>query len=486
MTQITTEEPRSIFETRTVESIYDEICDLYQQFPQPWVIGYSGGKDSTTVLQLIWKALERLPAEKRQKPVYVIASDTKVETPVIVDFIDTTLRLVNEQAEATGMPFIAEKVMPTLDDSFWVNLIGRGYPAPTTRFRWCTDRMKITPANKFIEQKVAQHGEVVMVLGVRKAESTTRAQLMSSYQVKDHLLRRHATLRGAYVYAPVADFTTQDIWTYLLQVQSPWGGNNRELVTLYRNAASGECPLVIDTSTPSCGSSRFGCWVCTVAQKDASMEALVDNGQEWLEPLLDFRQYLAETGDPDKKHEYRDIRGRDGRVIFKKDGTLAARTYKLEASQEILRRLLRVEQQVRRDGPDPDARLIGDDEILEIRRLWRTERQDWDDMVPQIFREVTGKDLAWPQDDNGGFDGEQKALLGSICKEYDVPLDLVARLLELERQSAGMARRAGVPKEIADLLGREWRSEEELLALNAKNTPDGKSHSTARIQLPLF
>ena len=309
MTQITTDEPISIFDTRTVDSIYDEICDLYLQFPQPWVIGYSGGKDSTTVLQLIWKALERLPVEQRQKPVYVIASDTKVETPVIVDFIDTTLRLVNERAQETGMPFIAEKVMPTLDDSFWVNLIGRGYPAPTTRFRWCTDRMKITPANRFIEQKVTQHGEVVMVLGVRKAESSTRAQLMSSYEVKDHLLRRHATLRGAYVYAPVADFSTNDIWTYLLQVPSPWGGNNKELVTLYRNAASGECPLVIDTSTPSCGSSRFGCWVCTVAQKDSSMEALVDNGQDWLEPLLDFRQYLAETGNPDKKHQYRDIRG---------------------------------------------------------------------------------------------------------------------------------------------------------------------------------
>ncbi len=375
MTQITTQDTQSVFDTRTLDSIYDEICALYLQFPQPWVIGYSGGKDSTTVLQLIWKALERLPAAQRQKPVYVIASDTKVETPVIVDFIDTTLRRVNEYAQETGMPFVAQKVMPTLDDSFWVNLIGRGYPAPTTRFRWCTDRMKIMPANRFIEQKVAQHGEVVMVLGVRKAESSTRAQLMSSYQVKDHLLRRHATLRGAYVYAPVADFTTQDVWNYLLQVPSPWGGNNRELVTLYRNASAGECPLVIDTSTPSCGNSRFGCWVCTVAQKDSSMEALVDNGQDWLEPLLDFRQYLAETGNPEKKHQYRDIRGRDGRVIFKKDGTLAARTYKLEASQEMLRRLLRTEQQVQREGPDPEARLIEDEEILEIRRLWRTERQ---------------------------------------------------------------------------------------------------------------
>lgn len=486
MTQIATNETPSIFDTRSITDIYDEICDVYAKYPQPWVIGYSGGKDSTTVLQLIWKALERLPAEQRQKPVYVIASDTKVETPVIVDFIDNTLRLVNECAAETGMPFQAQKVMPTLDDSFWVNLIGRGYPAPTTRFRWCTERMKIDPANHFIQQKVAQHGEVVVVLGVRKDESATRAQLMSTYQVKDHILRRHTSLRGAYVYAPVADFITKDIWDYLITVPSPWGGNNHELKRLYRNAASGECPLVIDNSTPTCGNSRFGCWVCTVAQKDTSMEALVDNGEEWLEPLLEFREFLAETIDPAKKHQYRDIRGRDGRVIFKKDGTLAARTYKLEVSKQMLTRLLRVQQEVRRDGPDPQAVLIDDDEVLEIRRLWRTERQDWEDSVPEIFRSVNGYNLDWPIDDDGRFDGEQKALLASICQEYDVPFDLVARLLEVERQSSGMARRSGVQKEIARILGQEWRPEEELLALARQNAPTGKSHSSERLQLRLL
>lgn len=476
----------SFFDTRTLDSLYEEIREIYQQFPQPWVIGYSGGKDSTTVLQLIWKALEGLPPEKRQKPVYVIASDTKVETPVIVDFIDDTLRRVNERAQEMGMPFQARKVLPTLDDSFWVNLIGRGYPAPTTRFRWCTERMKIEPANRFIEEKVTQHGEVIVVLGVRKAESSTRAQLMSTYQVKDHLLRRHTSLRGAYVYAPVADFTTGDIWNYLLQVPSPWGGNNRELVTLYRNAAAGECPLVIDNSTPSCGSSRFGCWVCTVAKRDSSMEALVDNGQDWLEPLLLFREFLAETIDPAKKHQYRDIRGRDGRVIRKKDGTLAARTYKLDVSKDMLARLLRTQQEIRRDGPDPQAVLIDDDEVLEIRRIWRTERQDWDDSVPQVFRQVNGYDLDWPKDDDGSFDGEQKTLLASLCKEYDVPFDLVARLLETERQSTGMSRRSSVQKEIGSILGREWRSEEELLALAQRDAPTGKSHSSERLQLKLL
>lgn len=384
---------RSALTERSLQDIYDEIRDVYKRYPQPWVIGYSGGKDSTTVLQLIWNAIKELPPEERQKPIFVIASDTKVETPVIVDYLDNTLRRVNEAAQAQDMPFSAAKVMPTVNDSFWVNLIGRGYPAPTTHFRWCTERMKITPANRFIEQKVAQYGEVIMVLGVRKTESSTRMQLMSTYQVRNHILRRHTSLRGAYVYAPIADFSTDDVWTYLLQVPSPWGSNNRDLAALYRNASAGECPLVIDTTTPSCGNSRFGCWVCTVARRDTSMEALIDNGEDWMEPLLDFREWLVATTEPERKREFRDIKGRDGRVVFKKDGTLAARTYTLDSSKLMLEKVLRAQKAVRQDGPDPMMELISAEELHEIRRLWRIERQDWEDSVPQIFRVINGYDL---------------------------------------------------------------------------------------------
>lgn len=454
----------SVFDSRTMEDIYKEVRELYRSNPQPWVIGYSGGKDSTAVLQLVWKALEGLTTEERQKPVFVIASDTKVETPMIVGHLDDTLRLINETAQETGMPFSAQKVMPTLNGSFWVNLIGRGYPAPTSHFRWCTERMKIDPANRFIEEKVAQHSEVIMVLGTRKSESSTRAQLMNTYQVKDHLLRRHTTLRGAYVYAPVADFSTDDVWTYLLQVPSPWGSNNRDLAALYRNASGGECPLVVDTSTPSCGGSRFGCWTCTVTTRDSSMEALIDNGEDWMEPLLDFRDWLATTTQPEKKRDFRDFVGRDGRVIYKKDGNLAARTYKLEVSKEMLERVLRAQKEVRRDGPNPGEELISEEELHEIRRIWRTERQDWDDSVPQIFREVNDYDLDWPTDDDGHFDSEDKELLASICKEYDVPFELIARMLEKEREASGMARRSGIQKALSTVLAREWRSEEELLA----------------------
>ncbi|MDQ5822833.1 MAG: hypothetical protein M3441_01305 [Chloroflexota bacterium] len=131
----------SIFELRSLEDIYGEIRDLYNRYPQPWVIGYSGGKDSTAVLQLIWKALEGLPPEERQKKVFVIASDTKVETPVIVDYINNTITSINQVAQALEMPFVAAKVMPTLNNSFWVNLIGRGYPAPLEPV-WGSERLR--------------------------------------------------------------------------------------------------------------------------------------------------------------------------------------------------------------------------------------------------------------------------------------------------------------------------------------------------------
>jgi DNA sulfur modification protein DndC len=455
----------SVFSQKKLDAIYDEIRHVYQLYPQPLVIGYSGGKDSTATLQLVWEALVDLPESERQKPVFVIASDTLVETPVIVDYIDSTLHRINEVSKEQKLPFKAEKVIPELNGSFWVNLLGRGYPAPTSRFRWCTDRLKISPANRFIESKVTEYGEVIVVLGVRKTESATRMQLMNTYQEKGQtVLRRHTSLTGAYVYAPIADFSTDDVWEYLFKHESPWGNNNRDLAALYRSANAGECPLVIDLSTPSCGNSRFGCWVCTVAKRDSSMEAMIDSGEEWLQPLLDFREFLAETTVPENKKQFRSIRGRDGRVLFKKNGEVAARQYELETSKEMLKELLEAQQEIRKHGPDSEMSLISEEELHEIRRLWRVERQDTADSIPKIFREVNGYDLDWPVDDNLHFDDEHETLLKSLCAEYEVPFELIAQMLEEERNAYGMARRAEIHKRIASVLGWEWRPEEEIVA----------------------
>ena len=193
----------SVFASRTLEEIHDEIRQVYRKNKSPWVIGYSGGKDSTAVLQLVWCALAELPSEERTNAVYVLSSDTLVETPVIVDYIDRTLSQINEVASVQNLPFEAHKVKPKLEDTFWVNMIGKGYPAPYTRFRWCTDRLKIKPANTFILDCVAKYGEAIVVLGVRTTESTTRAQAMSLRKINGSVLRRHSTLPNAFVYAPI-------------------------------------------------------------------------------------------------------------------------------------------------------------------------------------------------------------------------------------------------------------------------------------------
>lgn len=453
-------------ETDRLGVLLEEVREIYLSDQRPWVIGYSGGKDSTATLQLVWLALSEMAPEQRTKPVYVISSDTLVETPVITNYIDKSLDNIERAAKLAGLPITSHKVTPTTDRSFWVNMIGRGYPAPSRRFRWCTERLKIEPANDFIKSRVAEFGEVVMVLGVRSQESATRAQVMSLHRIKGSKLSRHSSLLNAFVYAPIQNFSTDDVWDFLLQVENPWGNDNRDLVAMYRNAQAGECPLVVDKSTPSCGNSRFGCWVCTVVERDRAMEAMIDSGEDWLEPLLDFRDMLAETQDPARKREFRDFRRKNGSVSFIGDTDRPMPgPYLLSFCKTLLRRLLEVQVRIQKEAPFGEAPLlILDSELHEIRRLWRTERGDWEDSVPRIVREVLGRDLDWVVEDAAAFTTEDGALLDIVCREHDVPTELIVKLIDVERAAHGLKRRHAVHTRIEDALRQEWRDVDTLVA----------------------
>lgn len=463
----------SVLDDGGLEARYREIREVYLSDSRPWVVGYSGGKDSTCTLQMVWTALLALKPEQRQKPIYVISSDTLVETPIIVRYIDVTLARIAAAAAEQGLPIQTEKVTPKVDRSFWVNLIGRGYPAPSRRFRWCTERLKIEPANDFIKGRVAEFGEVVMVLGVRSDESATRAQVMSFHRIKGSPLSRHSSLSNAYVYGPIEALATDDVWSYLLQNASPWGNDNRDLLTMYRNAQAGECPLVVDTTTPSCGNSRFGCWVCTVVVRDKSMEAMIDSGEEWLEPLLEFRDLLADTQNPEKKKLYREFRRRSGQVAFiKGTDTPVPGPYTLEFCKTLLQGLLETQVKVQREAPPgEDTVLVHEAELHEIRRIWRAERGDWADSVPQIVRGVLGRDLNWVIEDSVAFTAEDGRLLDESCSAHGVPTDLVIRLLDVERAAHGLKRRHAVHTRIEDLFRQEWRDLDVVLAERQAGRP---------------
>lgn len=294
------------------------IKQAYKEDDRPWVVGYSGGKDSTVVVQLVFEALSEMPKEELHKKVYVISSDTLVETPLIINSINQTLRRIQDEALRRDLPVETHKVKPLIKQSFWVNIIGKGYPSPNQQFRWCTDRLKIDPANQFIMDKVSSFGEVIMVLGVREDESATRGNVIRSHTVEGKTFMRHSTLSNAYVYAPIRSFSLDDVWNYLLNQSSPWGDDNHDLHRLYQDSSSGECPLVVDKtikeSAGTCGNSRFGCWVCTVVNEDKALSGFIQSGHDWMKPLLDFRNWLSQIRDDrTRRMKYR----MNGQIYFK-------------------------------------------------------------------------------------------------------------------------------------------------------------------------
>lgn len=441
-----------------LDSTIKAIQEVYLSDSRPWVIGYSGGKDSTCTLQLVWEAISAIPGAARKKQVYVLSSDTLVESPVIARYISENIAAINRAAKSMAIPLTASIVTPVVGESFWVNLIGRGYPAPYSKFRWCTDRLKISPANRFIKEQVARFGEVVLVLGVRKAESATRAQVMATHEIEGSSLRSHSTLNGALVFAPISDWSTNDVWAFLLQnASTPWKSDNNDLAAIYKSA-DGECPLVVDTTTPSCGNSRFGCWVCTVVTRDKSMEAMVDAGQYWMEELLSIRDFLAETQLPERKKEVRTIRKTDGRILLKDSGSEAALgPYTLDFCREVLTRLLTVQKSLPPEAENFE--LISDAELIEIRRLWKNERNDWQDSLPTIYREVFAKEWISVGDGPHLLDLD---LVQDIAREYDLPSPLLKRLLDVERRSHGQKRRANILNDIKSVLEEDWRSDAEV------------------------
>ena len=137
--------------------------------------------------------------------------------------------------------------------------------------------------------------------------------------------------------------------------------------------------------------------------------------------------------------------------------------YTLDFCKELLRRLLTTQQQVREAGPDPDIKLITDDELEEIRKIWQTERQDWEDAVPHIYSKIVGE-RDWIVDDTTSFNEKDKEILAAVCNEKGIPVALVAKLVDTERQMDGMSRRAGIQSRIDEIFHEDWRLEEEVRA----------------------
>lgn len=366
---------------------------------RPWVVAYSGGKDSTLVLQLVYELLCELNREIN-KPIHVIASDTRVEAPNIEDYLAQRLTMIGAHASANGLPLTVHRVQPDPDQSFWANLIGRGYPSPTRWFRWCTTKMKIKPSRAVIDQIAREHGSVVLLLGTRLDESSGRAQRMEARQTNARGLNPHHEIPDALVMTPIADWNTDAVWEYLFTHNPPpWGGSHDFMLDLYRQASGGECPVVLDLGTPSCGGSRFGCWTCTVVKEDRSMRGFIDSGETWMEPLNEFRNWLKDIRE--------DTEQRDG---LRRDNRVGMGPFRSETRKRILRRLLELERKIGRQ-------LISDTEIAFIQQQWNDDF-DVNDSALTIAEEFGREVSAVPKPHQDRASDLQ--LIESLAPDYEV------------------------------------------------------------------
>ena len=347
------------------EHICHQIIEEYLSEAQhyPWIMTFSGGKDSTLVAHLVFESLLELPPSMRQRQVYFVSYDTLVESPLVVKHMRDELGRILNAAKIFKLPISGEVTTPKLQETFWTLLIGKGYPSPNRSMRWCTDRLKIQPTSQFILNKVAESGAAIIILGVRKDESSTRKASIESHQnLADSNLTPHGSLANAFVYRPIVDLTTDDVWEYLASHNPPWGGTHNDLIRLYREAAGGECPIVLSQDeAPGCGtnSSRFGCWTCTVVNKDKSLQGFVDVGKTEYQPLIDFRDWLVEIRN---KPEYRQVERRNGTVTIK-GGKHIPGPFTVEARQMILDKLLEVQTAF-------DGVLISQEEVDLIKQIW--------------------------------------------------------------------------------------------------------------------
>ena len=348
----------------SLDELQTLVGDVYLTSTDPWVVAYSGGKDSSVVLDLFMKAAERHPNGPH---IYVVSNNTRVESPLVIDHLKSMHRIIQRHIDKCALNMSVHMTEPPLNDSFWVNLIGKGYPTPNQMFRWCTSRLKIDPTSAFLERKLGRKSSCIAV-GTRSAESATRRQKIEKHAVSE-FFSVHTTRKNTQLFMPIRYLTDDDVWEYLASVEPPWGGDYFDLINLYREAYGGECPVVSDASAlsqPSCGerSPRFGCWTCTLVKNDSSLQGLIDTGYEELKPLYDFRNWLIETRDePENRLPF----NRKGEVRCRRN-TLVLGPYSVRYRKLILKKLLALQKVIH-------ATLIVKEEVDEIRSIWKSDKR---------------------------------------------------------------------------------------------------------------
>ncbi|MEJ5267965.1 MAG: DNA phosphorothioation system sulfurtransferase DndC [Bacteroidales bacterium] len=425
--------------------IIDELTDQYledDRYNRPWIIGFSGGKDSTVLLTLVWLALlkirENRPELIFKRQIYVVCNDTMVENPVIEEYVTIVLQTIQKAAKEQQLPITVKTTTPQIEDTFWCCVIGKGYPVPNNSFRFCTEKMKIKPTSTLITQQVAADGEAIILIGTRLAESQQRAKSIKKHDIKGHRLSKHPLNPNTYTYAPIKELMLEEVWWIINAIPSPWGFDNQILYKIYMDASADdyECPTIVtNDSHRSCGQSRFGCWVCTVVKEDKSMSSLIKNGVGWMQPLLDFRNKLVENRNVS---ENRSETRRNGQAAVDKTGHNMG-NYTMEYRIQLLRELLTIQKDTQQYRSSID--LITSQELIAIQVMWYRDG-NFSTTVNDVYNEVYGYDL---QNDNISL--QERLLLEKSCNN-PAHYSLIQELLALQKNKVLLMKKYGLQTDL--------------------------------------
>lgn len=438
-------------EFQVFEDIIQEMALVYRHDKRPWLIGYSGGKDSTLLCCLVMEMLQRLTPYQRHKTVYIVSSDTMVENPIVKNYMHRMSAMINQAGNELKVK--ADIIYPEVADTFWSKVIGLGYPTPEAPgFRWCTERLKIHPMNKYTLDTIKTNGQVVLLLGVRKAESTYRANNIRSREIEGKILVPHTDIEGAHVYNPLTEIPNELVWKFLLKDDSrtPWGSDNKYLFSLYQGENLGEEQSVMGEidkdKIPVTGHSRFGCWICTMVKEDKSLKAFIDRGETWLEPLRDFRNWLIELRSTPSARENK---RRNGQMYKKADGEYGLGPFTMESRVEILRRLLQLEVTYNFD-------LITLEELKFIDKTWDDEGDLSRRTLVDLYYEIKGKHLPWDDYKVPVFSEEVIDEIKKQCEENNVEFELISKLIVEIEANKNYTKGSRVTKAFDRIINQGW------------------------------
>lgn len=446
-------------EFEAFENIIKEIMIVYKHDDRPWLIGYSGGKDSTLLVSLVYEAMKRIKesGSELSKRVYIITSDTMVENPIVKEYMHSSSDSINKAAKNDGLNIQADVIYPDADQTFWSRVIGLGYPTPEPPgFRWCTERLKINPMNKYVNERIKESGEIVVLLGVRKGESLTRMKTITAREIEGKLLNMHNDIPNAYVYNPITEIPNDLVWEFLLKgdCKSPWGTDMKYLFNLYQGENLSEEKSVLGEvdrdKIPVTGNSRFGCWCCTMVKEDKSLQNFINKSNEEdakkLTLLRDFRNRLLEMRED---ANMRDSKRRNGTVYKKADGTFGMGPFTLEARRIILEGLLELENQT-------GLGLITLQELKVIDKMWDEEGDLTCRSLVDTYYKVKGKKLPWDEYKTARFDGEAIFAIRQVAEKYNIPVELITKLIVSVDTNKHITRNNKMQKAFDQIIGQGW------------------------------